>query len=125
MKERIKQIRKNAKETQQAFADKLHVSKSTIEGYEYGRLNITDRIINDICREYDIEESWLRTGKGKMYRDISEKEEILKKVNAYLDLPNDSTKKKIAASLDLLSEDELDIVLGVINTMLEKKSGQH
>ena len=33
---------------------------------EKGERNLTDRMITDICREYHINETWLRTGEGEM-----------------------------------------------------------
>lgn len=29
--------------------------------------NVTDRVITDICREFSVNEHWLRTGKGEMF----------------------------------------------------------
>lgn len=76
MKNRIKIVRKSQKLTQQKFADALNISKSTVEGYEYGRLNVTDRTIADVCRLYNINEIWLRTGEGEMCSPLEREEEI-------------------------------------------------
>lgn len=76
MNSRLKVIRKELHLTQQSFADALNISKSTVEGYEYGRLNITDRVISDICRVYNVSEEWLRTGEGEMFRPKDRNSEI-------------------------------------------------
>lgn len=31
------------------------------------RFRITDRILYDICREFNVNEFWLRTGEGEMF----------------------------------------------------------
>ena len=67
MKERIKQIRNELNLTQQEFADKIGVRRSTVANYEIGRNEPIDSVINLICREYNINESWLRTGEGEMF----------------------------------------------------------
>lgn len=64
MKERIKQIRKSAKLTQQEFAERLGIKQNTVASYEMGRIGISDAVIFSICREFNINEEWLRTGNG-------------------------------------------------------------
>lgn len=64
MKDRIKKIRKEANLTQQEFADRLGVKRGTIANYELGRNTPIDAVISLICREFKINEEWLRTGKG-------------------------------------------------------------
>lgn len=68
MRNRVKQIRKDAKKTQQAFAESIGLSQNFIAQYETGKKeNISDRTIRDICRTYNVNEDWLRTGNGEMY----------------------------------------------------------
>ena len=73
---RFKQIRKEQKLTQQAMADALNVSKSTIEKYENGNLIPTNRSIADVCRLYGVNETWLRTGDGDMHAPASREQRI-------------------------------------------------
>lgn len=65
--ERIKKLRKTLGATQQEFADKLKVSRSNIATYEVGKNNPADAVINLICREFNINETWLRVGEGEMF----------------------------------------------------------
>lgn len=67
MKERIKKIRKELDLTQQKFADKIGMKQNTIAQYEMGRTIPSDAIIFSICREFGINEEWLRTGSGDMF----------------------------------------------------------
>ncbi|MEQ2578073.1 helix-turn-helix domain-containing protein [Hominiventricola aquisgranensis] len=67
MKERIKKIRKELDLTQQKFADKLGVKRNTVGQWECGINAITDQVITSICREFNVNESWLRTGTGEMF----------------------------------------------------------
>ncbi len=34
---------------------------------ENGKRNITDRVIRDVCREFNVDYIWLTTGKGEMF----------------------------------------------------------
>lgn len=74
--ERIKQIRKGKCLTQQAIADKLGLKRQTIAAYEIGTVTPSDRTILDICREFDVRESWLRTGEGEPFIEKSREENI-------------------------------------------------
>lgn len=83
MNERIKQIRRELGLTQQEFADRIGLKQNSIALIESGKRNISDQAVLSICREYGINEEWLRTGKGeKMVPDASDElEALVKKYN--------------------------------------------
>lgn len=76
MKDRIKELRKTLKITQQSFADTLGIKQNTVALYEMGRSGISDGIIKSICREFNVNEVWLRTGEGDMFKKKTKEEEI-------------------------------------------------
>lgn len=67
MNERVKKLRKTLDLTQQAFADKLGVKRNTVGQWECGINSITDQIVFSICREFGVNEEWLRNGTGDMF----------------------------------------------------------
>ena len=67
MNERIKIIRINAGLTQQQFADRIKVKRNTVATYEMGRSIPSDSAIALICREFGINEEWLRNGIEPIY----------------------------------------------------------
>ena len=67
MNERIKDIRKVLRLTQTAFAERIAVRQQTIAMIESGKSNPSDQLINSICREFRVNETWLRTGEGEMF----------------------------------------------------------
>lgn len=67
MNKRIKMIRTNLGLTQNEFASKLGIVRNTIANYETGNRVPSRQIIISICREYNINENWLRCGEGEMY----------------------------------------------------------
>jgi len=69
LKNRIKQIRKEHKLTQVEFGKKIGVKGNTITNYETGYRNPTDAIILSICKEFKINEEWLRNGTEPMYAE--------------------------------------------------------
>lgn len=67
MKERIRLLRKYYDLTQQEFADKIGIKRNTVATYEAGRNAPIDAVISLICREFNVSETWLRTGQGEMF----------------------------------------------------------
>lgn len=72
MNERLKNIRIYLNLSQEEFGANIGIkSRAHISSLENGSRNITDRIINDVCREYSVSEKWLRTGEGEMFDTVS------------------------------------------------------
>ena len=67
MNERIKELRKALNLTQQEFADRLNIKRGAIANYEVGRNEPIDAVISLICREFNVNEEWLRDGSGEMF----------------------------------------------------------
>lgn len=84
--------------SQEQFAKNLHISRSHLAGLESGRKTLTERTINDICNEYNINKEWFLTGSGKMSIDplqnLEIDEDIKEMTRLYLSL-DDKTKKII------------------------------
>ena len=76
MKDRIRKVRKEAQKTQAEFAESLGLKQNTIATYEMGRFMPSDRTISDICRAYNVNEVWLRTGEGEMFVQRSREDDI-------------------------------------------------
>lgn len=76
MKDRVKQIRKDAGLTMEQFGEKIGMKKASVSLIESGRNNPSDSAIKMICREFHVNEEWLRTGEGEMRTALSKKEKI-------------------------------------------------
>ena len=64
---RIMQLRGALKISQEAFGERIGVTRSSVCNYENGTRNLTERVIKDICREYNVNYSWLKEGIGDMF----------------------------------------------------------
>lgn len=87
MKDRLKILRKELRLTQQEFADRVGISRGNIAAYEVGKNSPSDAVISLICREFNVNEVWLRNGSGSMFQEKSEEDEIKSLVSSLLD-PN-------------------------------------
>lgn len=76
MNKRIAEVRKEAGINQQDFADRIGITKNYVSLIETGGRIPSDRTISDICREFHVNEQWLRTGEGEMHPPKSRGEEI-------------------------------------------------
>lgn len=75
MKDRIKLMRKKLGITQQEMADRIGIKRNTVANYETGRNEPIDAVVSLICREFGVNEVWLRTGEGgeeNMFTKIDE-----------------------------------------------------
>lgn len=78
--ERVKEIRKSLKLTLEKFGEKLGVKKNAISQIETGRNSLTDQMAKAICREFDVDYTWLTTGEGNMFLKLPEENEYFKTV---------------------------------------------
>jgi len=73
MNGRIKVLRKTLELNQTEFGTKIRLTTGAVSDIERGKVkNITDRVVNDICREFNVNENWLRTGEGEMFIPVNE-----------------------------------------------------
>lgn len=66
LKDRVKRLRVTLNLTQQAFGDRIGIKRNSVALIESGR-NTSDQTIFSICREFHVNEKWLRTGEGEMF----------------------------------------------------------
>ena len=78
LKDRIKKIRIKNKLTQAEFAKRLGTVQNTITGYETGRRNPRGSALTLMCEKFNVNEKWLRTGRGEMFAQIPEEDEYFK-----------------------------------------------
>lgn len=78
MNERIRLLRKELGLNQSDFGNKIGVKQGTVAGYESGARTPLDAVVSSICREFDVNEEWLRTGEGEMFEQTTEQQKLLK-----------------------------------------------
>lgn len=96
MNNRLKEIRNAKGLSQLEFSKRLGISRGHLAGLESGAKNITERLITDICREFNVNKTWLTDGTGEMFLDPLENiiadDEIRDMVRMYTQL-DENTKK--------------------------------
>ena len=112
--ERIKEVRKSLKLTLEKFGEKIGVKKNAISAVENNRNSLSEQMAKSVCREYNVNETWLRTGEGEMFLPVNRKTKIEKLTNQLLSEESDSFKNRLVSVLADLNEWEF----------LEKKAMQ-
>lgn len=106
MNERVKLLRKTLDLTMEKFGEKIGVKKSAISLIESGKNSLTEQMIKAICREFDVNEEWLRNGTGSMFIERTRDEEIAKFIGTIQSVDDDSFMKKFISMLAKLDESE-------------------
>lgn len=110
MDERIKKLRKTLHLTQQEFADRIGVARGNIATYETGKSNPGDAVVALICREFSVNEAWLRTGEGDMFTPVAQDDQITDFMGDLLKNEDASFKRRFVAMLSRLSESDWEVL---------------
>ena len=124
--ERIKELRKHLGLTQAEFGDKISMRQTGVAWLESGDRKITNRVITTICAVFGVNENWLRTGEGEMFRKKSRQEQIADFVGkALTDDSGDFRSQLISilASLDNVGWYKLEEAAKAIKEAEEKIKG--
>ena len=73
---RTSELRKSLGLTQQAFADRLGITRGAVSKYDIDATDPSDAVISLICREFNVREAWLRDGDGDMLEQRTRREDI-------------------------------------------------
>lgn len=125
--DRIKEVRKSQKLTQQKFAERLGLKQNTIATYEMGKTEPSDRTVSDICREFGISEEWLRYGTGQMKSNVSRENEIASLMRSSL-RGSEEFKEAVIQAIRVRSQSELEVMermfWDVVYNLQKNKKGQ-
>ncbi len=129
MHNRIRQVRMNANLSQTEFAERINLSKNFISLVENGGREPSDRTIRDICREFGVNEIWLRTGIGDPFQQSLRAQEISALVRTLLDDRPEAFRARLVTALLRFSSDApeweaLENIYNSIEAELKKEADQ-
>ena len=104
--ERVRKVRENAGLSRREFGDRLGINEGVIINIEFERLKNPEKkepVYRLICSEFSVNENWLRTGEGEMYRDMTDAEKIAAFVGEVL--RSDDFRLRTLKMLSSLDED--------------------
>lgn len=117
---RFKKIREARSITQQQFADKLKLSRNFVAQIEMGTKKPSERTINDICREFDVNENWLRNGTGEMFIKKSKDTQISDMLSDVLKSDEKDFKRRLISALAKLDDKDWETLENLIDSISKK-----
>lgn len=109
---RIRFFRKETlKITQEEFAKKINISRSNLGNIETDTVAVTDRVLNNICDTFNVNELWLRTGQGEMFRTADDDFDILA---GKISMHGDQFIKELTRILWTFDEEELLVIKKIV-----------
>ena len=111
MNARIRELRNALGLTQTEFGKQIGLSRPMVANLEgEGRAEIKDHVIHLICKEYNANETWLRTGEGEMFNKMDMENELMMWAGKVLSEKDDSFKKRFIKMLMSLDEEEWEFI---------------
>lgn len=121
MSERIKLLRNKLGMTQDEFSSKISLSRNFIAQIESGTKKPSDRTICDICRAFNVDEEWLRTGNGEMFIPESKDDQISKMITDVFKCEDSDFKKRLIVALAKMDKTGWDALENFIDSISENK----
>lgn len=117
--ERIKEIRKALNLTLDKFGERIGVKKAAVSRWENGD-KIADRMILSICREFNVNEEWLRNGTGEMFLQRDKLQVISEFAADMIKEPN-SFKTRLFEAMAKLDESDWIAIEQIFDKISSKK----
>lgn len=119
--QRVRELRKSLQLTLEKFGKPLGVGKTAISKIENGENNLTDQMILAICREYNVDENWLRTGEGEMFKKLNRQQELAQLTATLFKEEEDSFKSRLIMALAQLNEEEWELLEEISEKITKKR----
>lgn len=103
--ERVKYLRKEVLElSQESFSKKINISRSNLGNIETGKINLTERVLFDICRTFHVKQNWLLTGTEPIFEEDSNPLDI--EISRLYSSLTDENKKYLYGYIQRLLEEQ-------------------
>lgn len=121
MEARLKAVRKAVGLTQQEFADRLGIKRGAVANYEIGRNAPIDAVISLICREFGVDEHWLRTGEGEMFAPVDPENQLMEWAGRVLADSSDSFRARFVRMMMGLTDKEWAVLEEKARQLLDEE----
>lgn len=124
MNERIKLLRKALELNQTDFGARIGVKQGTVAAYESGARVPLDSVVVSICREFGVSESWLRSGEGEMFLQLSREEEITKFCMSIIRDPDSEFQRQFVSVLARLEPPQWQLLSDMADKLIAQRDAQ-
>lgn len=117
---RIRTVRKTLGLNQTQFAEKIGISQRALSSIERETTNLTERNTREICRVFNVNEQWLRTGEGEMLVEPSEDEQLAQFVGEILAGRPDDLRRAFLVAMAQLDENGWNSLASFVRTIYKE-----
>lgn len=123
--DRVKELRKTLNLTLEKFGEQIGLKKNSLSAIETGRNALTDQTVLSICKtnwngRY-INEEWLRTGNGEMFKELDREQEIALMVSTLFKEESESFKFRFIKALCNMNDAGWDALESFVDEVTNKK----
>ena len=119
MNDRIKAIRAALKLTQAEFGKRLGLSQNYIWMIERGDRTPSDRTLMDLCREFSVNEAWLREGVGPMFVERSRRDDLFDYARRILGGDLSDTEAAVLAVMAETTPEEWELFAAKVRAIVD------
>lgn len=115
--ERVKDVRKSHGLTMEKFGERIGLKKAAVSVIESGKCSVTDANIKSICREFNVNEQWLRTGEGEPYIKLRT-DDIIAKATVLLG-KRDPLFESIVETYSKLDDVDKEVAMKILTELVD------
>lgn len=118
--ERIKKVRKALDLTQREFGERIAMKQNSVAQIEMGR-STSDQTIFAICKTFNVDKHWLRTGEGgdaAMFVELPKNEALAAQIQNFLQGGTDSFRERLVSLLLRLSPEQWEALEGYLRELI-------
>lgn len=123
--DRVKELRKSLNLTLEKFGEHIGLKKNSLSSIETGRNALTDQTILSICKTNwngrFVNEEWLRTGNGEMFKELDREQEIALMVSTLFKEESESFKFRFIKALCNMNDAGWEVLESFIDEVTNKK----
>lgn len=108
--------------TKTAFSRKIGLSQPFVSQLANGDASPSDRTIADICREFNVNEHWLRTGEGEMFSTLSREEEITKFAMEIIRDPDSEFQRQLLTTMARLEPAQWKLMEQMLDQLIRQRT---
>lgn len=117
--ERITMVRKELKMSQTEFGENIGVSRGVIKNIDDKKVLVKPLLLQQICKTYNVSETWLTTGEGEMFVESSRKDQIAQFVGRTLASEEETFQKRLISALAEMSVEEWEALEKLISRLAD------
>lgn len=119
MNERLQRIREMTGLSLRSFAARLGMSGGSISLLENGKRQLTSAFINAVCKEFKVNENWLRTGEGEMLMPQSRADRLAEVTAALYNDDDDGFRLRLIELIAGMSAEQIQQLQEVCKKLTE------